>query len=161
MEAGLSRESFIGPWRHDLFKTAMVLLVLMGFLASFGTIVLAQLRARCRLEREIRAAHQTLQDMAPTDSLTGLGNRRKLDMVLEQEIERAKRQEEPMALIMLDVDYFKRFNDRYGHPAGDTCLQQVAQVIRGALKRPADIAVRYGGEEFTVLLPGTDATGAG
>ncbi|MDH0748787.1 sensor domain-containing diguanylate cyclase [Pseudomonas sp. GD03842] len=161
VEAGLSRESFIGPWRHDLFKTAMVLLVLMGFLASFGAIVLAQLRARFRLEREIRVAHQTLQDMALTDSLTGLGNRRKLDMVLEQEIERARRQGEPLALIMLDVDYFKRFNDRYGHPAGDTCLQQVAQAIRGTLKRPADLAVRYGGEEFTVLLPGTDATGAG
>jgi diguanylate cyclase len=99
--------------------------------------------------------------MALTDSLTGLGNRRRLDMVLNVEIARAKRQGSPLALAMLDIDYFKRFNDRYGHPAGDECLCRVARVIQQTVKRPADLAVRYGGEEFTILLPGTDAQAAG
>jgi diguanylate cyclase len=98
--------------------------------------------------------------MALTDSLTGLANRRHLDSALKQEVGRAKRQGYPLSLIMLDVDHFKRFNDRYGHLAGDECLQDVAGVIKRALKRPADTAARYGGEEFTVLLPDTDMPGA-
>ncbi|WP_245217880.1 sensor domain-containing diguanylate cyclase [Pseudomonas eucalypticola] len=161
VEAGLSRESFVGPWRHDLFKTGMVLLLLVVGLSGFGVLVLGQLRARMLLEKEIGIAHQALRDMALTDSLTGLGNRGKLDLALAREIERARRQDAPLALIMLDVDYFKRFNDRYGHPAGDDCLQQVAQAIQGALRRSTDCAARYGGEEFAVLLPDTHLEGAG
>ncbi|OQR27733.1 diguanylate cyclase [Pseudomonas sp. Bc-h] len=161
VEAGLSRESFVGPWRHDLLKTGLVLLVLIAGLSGFGALVLAQLRARIALEKQIRVAHQAVQDMALTDSLTGLGNRRKLDIALVQEVERARRQGSSIALIMLDVDYFKRFNDRYGHPAGDDCLRNVASAIQQALKRPADLAVRYGGEEFTILLPETNVSGAG
>jgi diguanylate cyclase len=118
------------------------------------------LRARLAMEKEIRLAHQAVRDMALTDSLTGLGNRRRLDMALTQEINRARRQGSSLALIMLDVDYFKRFNDRYGHAAGDECLQQVARAIQSALKRPADLAIRYGGEEFTLLLPDTNGFGA-
>ncbi|MGY4494339.1 sensor domain-containing diguanylate cyclase [Pseudomonas sp. TE3610] len=161
VEAGLSRESFVGPWRHDLFKTGMVLLLLVVGLSGFGVLVLSQLRARMVLEKEISIAHQTVRDMALTDSLTGLANRGKLDLALAREIERARRQDSPLALIMLDVDYFKRFNDCYGHPAGDDCLQQVAHAIQAALRRPADFAARYGGEEFTVLLPDTHLEGAG
>lgn len=161
VEAGLSRESFVGPWRKDLFKTGLVLLMLLAGLGGFGALVLSQLRARMKLAKEIRTAHQAMRDMALTDSLTGLGNRRRLDMALGQEISRAQRQGSPLALIMLDVDYFKRFNDTYGHAAGDECLKQVALAIGQALKRPTDLAVRYGGEEFTVLLPDTDSQGAG
>jgi diguanylate cyclase len=72
----------------------------------------------------------------------------------------ARRQGSSLALIMLDVDYFKRFNDKYGHAAGDECLRGFAGAIQDAVKRPGDLAVRYGGEEFTVLLPNTDGTGA-
>jgi diguanylate cyclase len=161
VEAGLSRESFIGPWRHDLFKTGMVLLVLIAGLGGFGFIVLSQLRQRMAMESEIRRAHQAVRDMALTDSLTGLGNRRRLDLAFTEEIGRARRQGYALALIMLDVDYFKRYNDRYGHAAGDECLHKVAAAIGQALKRPADLAVRYGGEEFTVLLPDTALPGAG
>lgn len=157
---GLPKQSFIRPWRQDLFKTGIALLALIIGLASFGAIVLGQLRQRIRLESELRVAHQTVQNMALTDSLTGLANRRHLDTALEQEVGRAKRQGYPLSLIMLDVDHFKRFNDRYGHLAGDECLQEVAGVIKRALKRPADTAARYGGEEFTVLLPDTDMPGA-
>lgn len=160
VEAGLSRESVIGPWRRDLIKTGLSLLVLLGFLGGFGFIVLGQLRQRIEMETELRHAHQTVQEMALTDSLTGLGNRRKLDLILTQEIRRARRKGYPLALIMLDVDYFKRFNDRYGHSAGDDCLRLVANAITGTLGRPADLAIRYGGEEFTVLLPETNSVGA-
>lgn len=158
--AGLSRESFLGPWKQDLLKTGLVLLVLIGGLAGFGFVVMYQLRQRMAMENEIRRSHQAVRDMALTDSLTGLGNRRKLDMVLTQEIARARRQGTILALIIIDVDFFKRFNDKYGHSAGDDCLQSVGKAIQSVLKRPADFAIRYGGEEFIVLLPETDSNGA-
>lgn len=160
VEAGLSRESFVGQWKHDLLKSGLVLLVMLAGLTGFGLIVLSQLRKRIQIENELRLAHIALQEMALTDGLTGLGNRRRLDLALEKEIARSRRQNGPLALIMLDIDYFKRFNDRYGHPAGDKCLRQVAQVLKTSLKRPADLAARYGGEEFTIVLPDTDAAGA-
>jgi diguanylate cyclase (GGDEF)-like protein len=160
VEAGLSQESFVGPWRADLLKTGGVLLVMIAGLAGFGALVLGQLRQRMRAEHEIRLAHRAVSDMALTDGLTAIGNRRRLDLALPLEIARAKRQGSSLALLMLDVDHFKRYNDRYGHAAGDECLRRVATAMRGSLKRPADLAVRYGGEEFTALLPDTDPAGA-
>ncbi|WP_028694185.1 sensor domain-containing diguanylate cyclase [Pseudomonas cremoricolorata] len=160
-EAGLSRESIIEPWRHDMIKSVVVLLLLMIGLSAFAWVVLRQLRERIAIERALLQAHQTLRSLALTDSLTGLGNRRRLDGVLESELGRARRQDYPLALVMIDLDYFKRYNDRYGHPAGDQCLRRFGEVLQAALKRPADLAVRYGGEEFTLLLPDTDAEGAG
>ena len=160
VEAGLSRESITAPWRRDLLKTGFVLVFLIAVLAIFGLIVLSQLRQRMVMERELRHAHQAMRDMALTDSLTGLGNRRRLDSALLDEIRLAKRQRSSLSLIMLDVDYFKRYNDRYGHAAGDDCLSAVGGAIQQAVKRPGDLAVRYGGEEFTVLLPNTDSAGA-
>jgi len=160
VEAGLSRESITAPWRRDLLKTGLVLVMLIAVLVVFGLIVLSQLRQRVAMEKEVRKAHQAMREMALTDSLTELGNRRHLDISLIDEIRLAKRQGSSLALIMLDIDYFKRFNDRYGHAAGDDCLRQVASAIRQAVERPGDLAVRYGGEEFTVLLPNTDRMGA-
>lgn len=160
VEAGLSYESFIGPWRTNLLKTGLAFLVLVVGIGGFGGVALKQLRARIEMENEIRRAHKAVSDMAFTDSLTGLGNRRRLDEALPLEISRAKRQGTSIALIMIDVDYFKRYNDRYGHAAGDDCLRQIASAIQKTLKRPSDLAVRYGGEEFTVVLPDTDAAGA-
>ncbi|WP_312934143.1 sensor domain-containing diguanylate cyclase [Pseudomonas sp.] len=159
-EAGLSRESIIEPWRHDMIKSVLVLLLLLIGLSAFAWIVLRQLRERIAIERALLQAHQTLRALALTDSLTGLGNRRRLDKVMESELGRARRQDYPVAVVMLDLDYFKRYNDRYGHPAGDQCLQRVGEVLQAAIKRPGDLAVRYGGEEFTLLLPDTTADGA-
>ena len=160
VEAGLSRESIIAPWRQDVIKSVSVLSLLLAGLAAFGWVVLRQLRERIAIERALHHAHQTLKSLALTDSLTGLGNRRRLDAVFEAELKRARRQGRPVALVMLDLDYFKLYNDRYGHPAGDQCLRRFAELLQQALKRPADLAVRYGGEEFTVLLPDTDVAGA-
>ncbi|MGH8384998.1 MAG: sensor domain-containing diguanylate cyclase [Pseudomonas sp.] len=160
VEAGLSRESIIAPWRLDLFKTGLVLLFLICVFAAFGMIVLSQLRQRMVIARELRVAHQAMRDMALTDSLTGLANRRRLDGALLDEIRLAKRQGSSLSLIMLDVDYFKRYNDSYGHAGGDDCLSAVGGAIQNAVKRPSDLAARYGGEEFTVLLPNTDSAGA-
>ncbi|MHC8354267.1 sensor domain-containing diguanylate cyclase [Pseudomonas sp. LB3P81] len=160
VEAGLSRESITAPWRRDLLKTGFVLVFLIAVLAVFGLIVLSQLRQRMGVERELRHAHKAMRDMALTDSLTGLGNRRRLDTALLDEIRLAQRNGSTLALILLDVDYFKRYNDRYGHAAGDDCLSAVGRAIQQAIKRPGDLAARYGGEEFAVLLPNTDSAGA-
>lgn len=143
-----------------MLKSVAVLVLLLIGLAGFGWVVLRQLRERIAIERALHQAHQTLKAMALTDSLTGLGNRRRLDAVLEPEIRRARRQGQSLALVMFDLDHFKPYNDRYGHPAGDACLRQFGELLRQALKRPGDLAVRYGGEEFTLLLPDTDTQGA-
>lgn len=101
-----------------------------------------------------------LERHASEDQLTGLPNRRVLNDVLLREWERASRTRKPMALLFMDVDYFKRYNDSLGHLAGDDCLAAIARAVKSALRRPADLAARYGGEEFVVLLPETEADGA-
>jgi diguanylate cyclase (GGDEF)-like protein len=83
-----------------------------------------------------------------------------LDRVLAEELARAQRMRSPLTVIMLDVDFFKDYNDRYGHPAGDDCLRRVATALASTIKRPGDLVARYGGEEFVVLLPGIDTSGA-
>lgn len=112
------------------------------------------------LYKQLEAANHDLQQLSMRDGLTGLGNRIHFDRHLHHEWARLKRTQAPLSLILCDVDYFKRFNDTYGHPAGDHCLQQVAKVLKVAARRPADLAARYGGEEFVIVLPGTDLTGA-
>lgn len=100
-----------------------------------------------------------LETLAIEDGLTGLANRRRFDERLSEEWARAYRDRSSLALLMIDVDHFKAYNDEYGHPAGDACLRVVAQVIAAEMKRPGDLAARYGGEEFAMLLPSTDAAG--
>lgn len=94
------------------------------------------------------------------DSLTGLFNRRHLEDTLKSEWDRARRNRSSLSMLMIDVDHFKQFNDLYGHPTGDQCLQEIARVIAQVAQRPADIAARFGGEEFIVLLPDTKLEGA-
>ncbi|MBR0845972.1 diguanylate cyclase [Bradyrhizobium liaoningense] len=100
-----------------------------------------------------------LEMLAIEDSLTGLANRRRFDERLSEEWTRAYRDRSSLALLMIDVDHFKAYNDEYGHPAGDACLRLVAQVIAAETQRSGDLAARYGGEEFAMLLPNTDAAG--
>jgi len=101
-----------------------------------------------------------LQDLSRRDGLTGLANRRHFDESLDKEWKRALREKDPLSIIMCDIDFFKAFNDLYGHQSGDDCLLAVARVLEAALRRPLDVAARYGGEEFVVVLPGTDREGA-
>lgn len=110
--------------------------------------------------QEVQRLNAELADMARKDALTGLANRRVFDEALRAEWDRARRNRTSLALLMIDVDHFKRFNDRYGHPAGDRCLAEVAAALTRVVRRPGDVAARYGGEEFVILLPDTDASGA-
>lgn len=101
-----------------------------------------------------------IQLLAVQDQLTGLANRRSIDETLSKELARSRRYGRPLALVMLDVDYFKKYNDRYGHQAGDECLKDVASVLQGVTQRAGDLAARYGGEEFLLILPDTDVVTA-
>ena len=98
--------------------------------------------------------------MARTDGLTQTANRGYFDYYLEMEWKRLARSQRPLSLILCDVDYFKAYNDTYGHQAGDRCLQHIAQVLLQTIQRPADLVARYGGEEFAIVLSDTDTDGA-
>jgi diguanylate cyclase (GGDEF)-like protein len=126
----------------------------------------AELLARCaamlrikKLQDELRAMQKRLEEQSITDGLTGLRNRRFFDERLMEEFGRAQRYTDPVSLIMLDLDHFKRVNDRFGHQAGDLVLREAADLLRGSLRDP-DIPARYGGEEFAVILPKTHVQGA-
>jgi len=130
----------------------------------------AKIRALHRIEtmrsrllevsRDLASANRELQRLSRQDGLTGIANRRYFDSYLSTELRRAARDRRPLSLILSDVDYFKAFNDFYGHQAGDGCLRQVAAALSSAGRRPADLAARYGGEEFALVLPGTVQDGA-
>jgi diguanylate cyclase (GGDEF)-like protein len=107
-----------------------------------------------KLNAELLEANRALAQAAVTDGLTGLKNRRVFQEALDSAVQMAERLQQPLSLIMFDIDHFKQFNDRFGHPAGDELLQQVAQVLRESA-RAYDVAARYGGEEFALLLPNT------
>lgn len=123
----------------------------------------AQMRVEMQLQeltQQLQQANEELNRIATTDALTQVANRRHFDQVFTQEWVRAQRTTTSLALIMCDVDYFKPYNDHYGHPAGDRCLQQVAHLLQAHIQRPGDVLARYGGEEFVVLLPQTTLAGA-
>lgn len=110
-------------------------------------------------ERLLQSQSERLSKEATTDSLTGAYNRRFFDERFSAEFGRAQRHSTPLSLIMLDVDYFKLYNDKYGHPAGDTVLSLVVNALKSQLNRPTDVVVRYGGEEFAVIMPDSGAEG--
>jgi diguanylate cyclase (GGDEF)-like protein len=110
--------------------------------------------------RELRKANRRLEALSTTDGLTGIANRRRFDEALANEWNRALRIHEPVALLMLDVDLFKKYNDHYGHQAGDECLRSVAKIFEANSRRSSDLAARYGGEEFALIATNTDAARA-
>jgi diguanylate cyclase (GGDEF)-like protein len=128
----------LGPYDMDLLNTLA------------GPVAIAIENARL---------HTELKRMAWTDALSGLSNRRAFDTMLESEIARAQRYDHPLSLIIMDLDSFKEYNDRWGHLAGDERLKQLAAMLRQAVREP-DITARYGGEEFAVILPNTSKEGA-
>jgi len=109
---------------------------------------------------ELETVNQQLQRLANLDGLTQVANRRKFDDYLAKEWKRHVRENQPLSLIMCDIDFFKRYNDTYGHIHGDECLKRIAATLRQNARRPADLVARYGGEEFCVILPNTDQDGA-
>lgn len=129
---------------------------LLSSLAAQLAIAIQQ----AELYQQLQIANQKLERLATCDELTQLANRRRFDEHLNQEWQRLAREQLPLSLILCDVDFFKIYNDTYGHPAGDYCLQQVAQAISRAAKRSCDLAARYGGEEFAIILPNTKLKGA-
>ncbi|MEO6423749.1 MAG: diguanylate cyclase [Candidatus Nitrotoga sp.] len=118
------------------------------------------IKARVRNLIALKLKTDVLKRLSFMDGLTQVANRRRFDDMLGNELRRAIQQQHELSLLMMDVDYFKLFNDHYGHGLGDQCLTQIAQAIQAEVKRPMDLLARYGGEEFVVLLPETDLEGA-
>ena len=111
-------------------------------------------------EQRLAEAYRTVETLAVTDALTGLSNRRRFDQCLITEWRRAMRDRKPLSLLLIDADFFKSYNDTYGHLRGDSCLKQIAEAAQDVVVRPGDFVARFGGEEFAVILPTTAASGA-
>ncbi len=125
-----------------------------------------RLLEQANLREQLEAANQQLavfikelQRLVSIDGLTQVANRRCLDEYLDQECKRSHREQLPISLVLCDIDFFKNYNDNYGHQEGDHCLQEIAQALSQCTNRPADLVARYGGEEFAIILPNTDAEG--
>lgn len=142
--------------------TQRVLLIQVFIATTLATMlpVAAVLTQRNRLTLALRASEERLTVLSGSDPLTGLANRRSFDTALEHSLARAGRSGQPLSLLMIDVDHFKDFNDRFGHLCGDACLQMVAAAVAHHAHRSDDLAARFGGEEFAMILPDTDAQGA-
>ena len=160
-------DEVLAEWRVMAVKSSLLVLSALVLLAWGGGVLLRQIRVREGLEKELRRTSESLKRhnrslkmLAESDGLTGLANRRLLEDTLERELERARRSGAPFSVILADIDYFKQYNDRYGHVAGDDCLRKVAGAVAAGARRPPDLAARYGGEEFVVVLPDTDLGGA-
>jgi diguanylate cyclase (GGDEF)-like protein len=155
-------------WYETLWwKLAVCLFSVLCVLAIVKVRTAFLLRQRAELEsrvgertRELNLATQQLARLASQDGLTGIANRRHFDGVLDQEIQRSHRSGEPLALLLIDVDDFKSYNDSYGHQAGDEVLREVARRCQRPLRRVTELVARYWGEEFAVILPGVGLSGA-
>lgn len=117
-------------------------------------------KARVRTHLELKRKNDILENIAALDGLTGIPNRRQFDETVQREWLRCLRQGVPLSLIMMDIDFFKKYNDAYGHTAGDECLRRVALALKSSVRRAADLMARYGGEEFAAILPDTHSEGA-
>jgi diguanylate cyclase (GGDEF)-like protein len=117
-------------------------------------------RRQLELSQQLQLAYRELELTSQRDALTGVANRGSFDVQMQREAGRAKRSRTALSVVLIDVDWFKRYNDHFGHPSGDACLRKVAQALQSACRRPADFIARYGGEEFVLVLPETPVEGA-
>ncbi len=148
-----SLNSIYQEWNRRAFGIMAVTLLSCIAIVALTALFRRELLRRARAE-------SALVHLAAADGLTGIANRRRFDAVLEREWQRATRTDQPLALLMIDVDHFKAFNDKHGHGLGDDLLIAIAATLTATARRPADLVARYGGEEFSVILPDTDLTGA-
>lgn len=175
-ETGMAFDIHMKPYFYQtrLFIALWIVLAVAAALCIYGlrvrrlkanerrlTILVAERTAEL-VERteQLEVANEKLEQLATLDGLTNIANRRRFTDFLTAEWQRAQRQQSPLSLLLMDVDYFKLYNDTYGHQNGDECLRKVASVLRQIVKRPADLVARYGGEEFAVILAHTDEQGA-
>lgn len=165
--AALSRDDIFAGWWAETWGAVGAMVATLILLGGVGWRLLRQVLIRDEMTRELQrlqtqlhASVSELNRLANTDALTGLKNRRYLSEQMAIEFARAAREQTSLALVMIDIDFFKRYNDLYGHPGGDGCLRLVSDTFVAVVQRPGDIIARFGGEEFAVLLPNTDAAGA-
>ena len=167
--------SVLPPWYRTPWAYALWALLAIGVIVLITRVRTATLRRQAERLRErvaektaelqqtvklLEQANTQLEAMSMADDLTGIANRRSFERALTDEWNRARRREQPLSLILLDLDHFKDLNDRRGHPAGDDCLRRVGAFLAETIRRSGEVVARYGGEEFAILLPGTDAEGA-
>jgi diguanylate cyclase (GGDEF)-like protein len=157
---GSAKETIFAAWRRKTWMVGSLMAALGIAMVTLSAILVRELRRRRVTEKELAATAAALAKAAATDELTGLPNRRCFDETAEREWKRAIRDGSPISVLVADVDLFKAYNDTYGHLSGDKALQVVASCIQATIKRPADFGARFGGEEFALLLPSTDAQGA-
>ncbi len=160
--AGYDKNTLRNQWLNNNLQDVMLNLALLASILLMGISVLRQVRTNLKnqtelaqLRDELTSINHTLQAMALVDGLTGLANRRQFDIFLAQSMQRSARSGKPVALVMMDIDYFKRYNDHYGHVAGDNCLKRVGRILKSLPHRQVDLIARYGGEEFALVLPDT------
>ncbi len=153
LDVALATADIEAGWRAKAAVIGAVLLALCGLTVSLALLFGRELRRRAAVQAE-------LARQSRTDALTGLANRRRFEEVFGKAWEGARRTGKPLSLLLVDVDHFKRWNDRYGHAVGDEVLKGLARCLSGSVRRPDDIAARVGGEEFAILLPDTDEDGA-
>lgn len=143
------------------FGTLLIVTILLAIYAyRMRTLWKLASRKYLALKQEFTGSTSAMQRKSSTDALTGVANRRSFDEAIERDWQRCRRQRETLALLMIDIDHFKRHNDNHGHQAGDECLRLVARTLASTARRAGDLPARYGGEEFAVLLPASSIEGA-
>lgn len=163
----VNKDEVLATWRQETLLSATIVIFLLAILAGVCARLIRLMTQQDHAQHELLATQEqlmvvnrALELLALEDALTGLANRRQLDLFIQTEMGRTKRNGGTLALMMIDVDHFKQFNDSMGHLAGDECLRTLCSIIKANIRRPGDLAARYGGEEFAVVLPNTDYVGA-
>lgn len=163
----VGQQEAMHAWLVQAKQSLLLVLVLLALVVGLGVRLIVHIHSRIRVEEQLRLSqaalielNQNLELIASEDKLTGLANRRRFDQFIDIEFKRARRERGVLSLILIDADHFKRYNDHFGHLAGDECLVAISRLVEQCIRRPGDIAARYGGEEIAVVLPSTDEANA-